>query len=84
MILWRVWWIWQERSYQREVSAALGSSGDEDSVAAAEHLKVLPTDEHGNVMYVPRFASGILPGTKLGVGLAADDDDNEIFLQSRA
>jgi hypothetical protein len=24
MVLWRVWWLWQERNYQREVREASG------------------------------------------------------------
>jgi hypothetical protein len=28
IVLWRVWWLWQERSYQKEVNDAVGNSAD--------------------------------------------------------
>ena len=33
IILWRVWWLWQERSYQREVKEAVGEANDDESAS---------------------------------------------------
>lgn len=31
IVLWRIWWLWQEKSYQREVNDAVGQVEDDDS-----------------------------------------------------
>ena len=28
IIIWRVWWIWQERGYQKDVKEAVGEAGN--------------------------------------------------------
>jgi hypothetical protein len=30
LVFWRIWWVWQEKSYQREVNQATGVVGEED------------------------------------------------------
>lgn len=38
IIIWRLWWLWQERSYQKEVEEAVGDGKDKvDDMAPLRH-----------------------------------------------
>jgi hypothetical protein len=30
IVIWRLWWLWQERSYQKDVKEAVGAAEDVD------------------------------------------------------
>lgn len=48
MILWRVWWLWQERSYQREVREAVGEASDDEGASISSKTPYFVTVRHGD------------------------------------
>jgi hypothetical protein len=36
IVIWRLWWLWQERSYQKEVEQAVGDSLQDEKPPAKE------------------------------------------------
>jgi hypothetical protein len=42
IIIWRVWWLWQERSYQDEVKEAVGNPDFESQTTSSATANYVP------------------------------------------